>query len=95
MSVPALARSSPVPWSPPIETGNAFAKGRDFAAWSGLVPKQTSTGDPGAPTVQWSATEKFKRQHLTGTFRHLPDQQKLTRFGGIADIGGKARECRS
>ena len=25
--------------------GNAFAKGRDFAAWLGLVPKQMSTGD--------------------------------------------------
>jgi transposase len=26
-------------------TGDAFAKGRDFAAWLGLVPKQHSTGD--------------------------------------------------
>jgi transposase len=25
--------------------GAAFAKGRDFAAWLGLVPKQMSTGD--------------------------------------------------
>jgi transposase len=28
-----------------IGTGDAFAKGRDFAAWLGLVPKQISTGD--------------------------------------------------
>jgi transposase len=28
-----------------IGTGEAFAKGRDFAAWLGLVPKQISTGD--------------------------------------------------
>jgi transposase len=28
-----------------IGTGAAFAKGRDFAAWLGLVPKQISTGD--------------------------------------------------
>ena len=28
-----------------IGTGAAFAKGRDFAAWLGLVPKQMSTGD--------------------------------------------------
>ena len=28
--------------APPVET---FAKGRDFAAWLGLVPKQISTGD--------------------------------------------------
>ena len=28
-----------------IGTGDAFTKGRDFAAWLGLVPKQISTGD--------------------------------------------------
>ena len=28
-----------------IGNGIAFAKGRDFAAWLGLVPKQMSTGD--------------------------------------------------
>ena len=28
-----------------VGTGAAFRKGRDFAAWLGLVPKQISTGD--------------------------------------------------
>ena len=28
-----------------IGTGDGFSKGRDFAAWLGLVPKQISTGD--------------------------------------------------
>src|SRR5438445_854634 len=28
-----------------IGNGAAFSKGRDFAAWLGLVPKQISTGD--------------------------------------------------
>jgi transposase len=28
-----------------IGGGTAFARGRDFAAWLGLVPKQMSTGD--------------------------------------------------
>jgi transposase len=28
-----------------IGTGDAFSKGRDFAAWLGLVPRQISTGD--------------------------------------------------
>ena len=28
-----------------IGNGTAFARGRDFAAWLGLVPKQISTGD--------------------------------------------------
>ena len=32
-----------------IGTGDAFSKGRDFAAWLGLVPKQMSTGDSHHP----------------------------------------------
>jgi transposase len=28
-----------------IGSGDAFSKGREFAAWLGLVPKQISTGD--------------------------------------------------
>jgi transposase len=28
-----------------IGTGEGFSKGRDFAAWLGLVPQQISTGD--------------------------------------------------
>lgn len=28
-----------------IGSGTAFARGHDFAAWLGLVPKQMSTGD--------------------------------------------------
>jgi transposase len=28
-----------------IGTGEVFTKGRDFAAWLALVPKQISTGD--------------------------------------------------
>ena len=28
-----------------VGTGDVFTKGRDFAAWLGLVPKQISTGD--------------------------------------------------
>jgi transposase len=28
-----------------VGSGDGFAKGRDFAAWLGLVPKQISTGD--------------------------------------------------
>ena len=28
-----------------IGSGDAFTKGRDFAAWLGLVPRQISTGD--------------------------------------------------
>jgi transposase len=28
-----------------IGSGVAFARGRDYSAWLGLVPKQMSTGD--------------------------------------------------
>ena len=28
-----------------IGTGDGFSKGRDFAAWLGLLPKRISTGD--------------------------------------------------
>ena len=45
MSVPGIGRSSPARWWPRIGAGDVFTKGRDFAAWLGLVPKQISTGD--------------------------------------------------
>jgi transposase len=44
-----------------IGTRDVFFKGRDFGAWLGLVPKQTSTGDstilgksPGAAIATWA-----------------------------------------
>ena len=45
MSVPGIG---PIIYSAvvaAIGTGATFSKGRDFAAWLGLVPKQISTGD--------------------------------------------------
>src|SRR5499433_457597 len=51
---PACARLMTVPGIGPIissamvaaiGTGEVFSKGRDFAAWLGLVPRQISTGD--------------------------------------------------
>ena len=41
-----------------IGNGTAFAKGRDFAAWLGLVPKQMSTGDH---TILGCITKRGKR----------------------------------
>ncbi len=35
--------------------GLAFAKGRDFAAWLGLVPRQISTGEPDHPRAHLQA----------------------------------------
>jgi hypothetical protein len=45
MSVPGIGPIIPSAMVAAIGNRAAFAKGRDFAAWLGLVPKQMSTGD--------------------------------------------------
>jgi transposase len=45
MSVPGIGPIISSATVAAIGTGDVFAKGRDFAAWLGLVPRQTSTGD--------------------------------------------------
>ena len=45
MSVPGIGPIISSAMVAAIGTGDAFSKGRDFAAWLGLVPKQKSTGD--------------------------------------------------
>jgi transposase len=45
MTVPGIGHSSRVRWLRAIGNGTAFAKGRDYSAWLGLVLKQMLTGD--------------------------------------------------
>jgi len=45
MSVPGIGPIVSSAMVAAIGGGDAFSKGRDFAAWLGLVPKQISTGD--------------------------------------------------
>jgi transposase len=45
MSVPGIGPIISSAIVAAIGSGDAFSKGRDFAAWLGLVPKQISTGD--------------------------------------------------
>jgi len=45
MSVPGIGPIISSAMVAAIGTGDAFSRGRDFAAWLGLVPKQMSTGD--------------------------------------------------
>ena len=45
MSVPGIGPVFSSAMVAAIGTGDAFSKGRDFAAWLGLVPRQMSTGD--------------------------------------------------
>jgi transposase len=45
MSVPGIGPIISSAMVAAIGTGDVFSRGRDFAAWLGLVPKQISTGD--------------------------------------------------
>jgi transposase len=45
MSVPGIGPVISSAMVAAIGSGDAFSKGRDFAAWLGLVPRQMSTGD--------------------------------------------------
>ncbi len=45
MTVPSIGPIISSAMVAAIGTGDGFVKGRDFAAWLGLVPKQISTGD--------------------------------------------------
>ena len=45
MSVPGIGPIISSAMVAAIGSGDVFAKGRDFAAWLGLVPKQISTRD--------------------------------------------------
>ena len=45
MSVPGIGPIISSAMVAAIGVGEVFTKGRDFAAWLGLVPKQISTGD--------------------------------------------------
>ncbi len=45
MSVPGIGPIISSAMVAAIGAGDVFTKGRDFAAWLGLVPKQISTGD--------------------------------------------------
>jgi transposase len=45
MAVPGIGPMTASAMVAAIGNGAAFSKGRDFAAWLGLVPKQISTGD--------------------------------------------------
>jgi transposase len=49
MSVPGIRPIISSAMVTAIGTGDAFAKGRDFTAWLGLVAKQISTGDRTIP----------------------------------------------
>ena len=76
-----------------IGTGDAFAKGRDFSAWLGLVPKQVSTGDRTIlgkiskrgnrylrVLFDYTATSLLLRSLTSGVERRIPPRWPLLRF---------------
>ena len=58
MSVPGIGPIISSAMVAAIGKGDAFGKGRDFAAWLGLVPKQISTGDR---TIVWKISKRGNR----------------------------------
>jgi len=67
-----------------IGTGAAFAKGRDFAAWLGLVPKQISTGDRTILGSRSKRGNRYLRTLFVGGAQALlqrPHHWKGHRFG--------------
>jgi transposase len=68
MSVPGIGPVISSAMVAAIGAGHAFSKGRDFAAWLGLVPRQMSTGDR---TILGSISKRGNR-HLRPCSSRLP-----------------------
>ena len=81
MSVPGIGPIIASAMVAAIGTGDAFAKGRDFGAWLGLVPKQISTGDR---TILGSISRRGNR-YLRALFVQAA-------WGVLARIGPKGWE---
>jgi transposase len=68
-----------------IGNGAAFARGRDFGAWLGLVPKQISTGDRTILAGLSERGNRYLRQLFVQGARAVPQRQGRWaehRFGG-------------
>src|ERR1700690_1362091 len=74
-----------------IGNGAAFAKGRDFAAWLGLVPKQMSTGDRTILGRISKRGNRYLRADNAGRSRYSAQASKLgkAQFWTVADGCGK------
>jgi len=84
MSVPGLGPITASAIVAAIGTGAAFRKGRDFAAWLGLVPKQISTGDRTILGGLSKRGNRYLRTLLVSGARALlqrPDRWTSHRFG--------------
>ena len=73
MSVPGIGPIVSSAMVAAIGAGDVFTKGRDFAAWLGLVPKQISTGDrtilgkiSRRSMIKLKIWERLRRHHVVG-----------------------------
>jgi transposase len=73
-----------------IGNGAAFAKGRDFAAWLGLVPKQMSTGDR---TILGHIHEAWKSLSAHAVHTRRPRHSASTGELGEAQLWTVAHGC--
>ena len=71
-----------------IANGAAFAKGRDFAAWLGLVPKQMLTGESHSTlgTLASAVTAIHERLFMQGAWVILPRPANWARHS--SGLGG-------
>jgi transposase len=66
MSVPGIGPMTASAMVAAIGDGAAFSKGRDFAAWLGLVPKQISTGTAVTKSGTIAADIASRAHHAPG-----------------------------
>src|SRR5947209_18280893 len=66
MTVPSIGPIISSAMVAAIGNGEVCSKGRDFAAWLGLVPRQLSTGDRANSTRGWRA----RKSTSTGAIVH-------------------------
>ena len=79
-----------------IGDGSTFARGRDLAAWLGLVPRQVTTGGRTAATrASRSAGSKYLRKMLIqGARSAMPAlRESDTRLGEVAAWAAVAGAC--
>jgi transposase len=81
MSVPGIGPLIASAMVAAIGNGTAFAKGRDFAAWLGLVPKQMSAGDRDPRCISKRGNRYLRTLFMQGARVILSGQQPGQRFG--------------
>jgi transposase len=82
MSVPGVGPLVSSAMLAAIGTGDGFAKGRDFAAWLGIVPRQLSTGDRTIlGSISKAGNKYLRRLFVQAAWVVLVKPQSWERYG--------------